>query len=106
MRPFLIGLCTLALVAGSARAAMITVVNLDGPNEGFNDPTPVAQVGGNPGTTLGEQRLIAFQYAADAWGALPPKVQEIFRNEGTEDVPVQYRDWIDAYYRRLSATRR
>ncbi len=50
------------------QAVTITVSNLDGPGEGFNDPTPVAPVGGNSGTTLGAQRLIAFQYAADAWG--------------------------------------
>jgi len=39
---------------------------------------------------------------ADEWGMLPPKVQEIFRNDGTADLPVQYRDWIDSYYRRLN----
>lgn len=50
-------------------AASITVVNVDGVNEGFNDPTPAAPVGGNPGTTVGQQRLIAFQFAADLWGA-------------------------------------
>ncbi len=27
------------------------------PRKGFNDPTPAAPVGGNPGTTLGQQRL-------------------------------------------------
>ena len=58
-----------ALPAPAAASAHITVVNADGPNEGFNDPTPVAPVGGNPGTTKGEQRLIAFQFAADVWGA-------------------------------------
>ncbi len=45
----------------------ITILNTDGVEEGFNDPTPVAPVGGNTGTTLGEQRLIAFQRAADIW---------------------------------------
>jgi hypothetical protein len=50
-------------------AAVITIVNNNAPNEGFNDPTPVAPVGGNTGTTLGQQRLIAFQHAADIWGA-------------------------------------
>jgi hypothetical protein len=49
--------------------ANITIVNVDGPGEGFNDPTPVAPVGGNPGTTLGQQRLNVFLYAADVWGA-------------------------------------
>ncbi|MGA9769164.1 MAG: PA domain-containing protein [Blastocatellia bacterium] len=60
------------LFAASDRAlgaATITVVSVDGANEGFNDPTPVAPVGGNPGTTRGQQRLIAFQFAADLWGA-------------------------------------
>jgi hypothetical protein len=50
-------------------AASIFIVNDDGPNEGFNDPTPAAPVGGNPGTTLGQQRLNAFQFAADVWGS-------------------------------------
>ena len=26
----------------------------------------------------------------------------MFRNKGSDDLPVQYRDWIDAYYRRLN----
>jgi len=45
------------------------IVNANDPGVGFNDPTPAAPVGGNPGTTLGEQRLYAFTYAADQWGA-------------------------------------
>ncbi|HEY6400552.1 MAG TPA: PA domain-containing protein, partial [Blastocatellia bacterium] len=60
------------LVFGSGAVfgqALITVVNGDGPNEGFNDPTPAAPVGGNAGTTLGQQRLIAFQHAAGIWGS-------------------------------------
>jgi len=60
----------LAFAGGAQAAATITVVNADSPGEGFNDPTPVPPVGGNPGTTLGQQRLIAFQYAADVWGQL------------------------------------
>lgn len=52
-----------------ASAATIVIVNQNAPGEGFNDPTPVAPVGGNPGTTLGEQRLNAFQHAANIWGA-------------------------------------
>jgi hypothetical protein len=49
--------------------ATIVILNNDGAGEGFNDPTAVAPVGGNTGTTLGQQRLIAFQAAADIWGA-------------------------------------
>ena len=50
-------------------AATITIVNADPPGIGFNDPTPVAPLGGNTGTTLGQQRLNAFQAAANKWGA-------------------------------------
>ncbi|HKY28014.1 MAG TPA: PA domain-containing protein, partial [Pyrinomonadaceae bacterium] len=59
----------LACSSTAFAGATITIVNLDGPGEGFNDPTPAAPVGGNPGTTLGQQRLIAFQHAANIWGA-------------------------------------
>ena len=60
----------LAVLASTGDAATITIINNDGPNEGFNDPTLVAPVGGNPGTTLGAQRLYVFQYAANIWGSL------------------------------------
>ena len=52
----------------AAAAATITIVNGDRAGVGFNDPTPVAPVGGNAGTTLGAQRLNAFQAAASKWG--------------------------------------
>ena len=63
-------LCLLA--AGTAGAAIITIVNNDGVNEGFNDPTARAPVGGNPGTTLGAQRLFVFQHAANLWASRLP----------------------------------
>lgn len=56
-------------IVGRADAASIRVIPRDGAGEGFNDPTPVAPVGGNQGTTLGEQRRIAFEYAAELWAA-------------------------------------
>lgn len=53
----------------ASQATTIRLVNHDGPNEGFNDATPALPVGGNPGTTIGAQRQIAFQRALDLWGA-------------------------------------
>ncbi len=50
-------------------AATLVIVNSNVANEGFNDTTPAAPVGGNIGTTLGQQRQIAFQAAANKWGA-------------------------------------
>ena len=59
----------LLAVAGSALAGTgrIVIINRDSPGEGFNDPTPAQPVGGNPGTTIGQQRLNVFQRAADRW---------------------------------------
>jgi PA domain-containing protein/flagellar hook capping protein FlgD len=67
----------LTLLTGVSHATTITIVNQDGPNEGFNDPTPAAPVGGNPGTTVGAQRLFVFQRAADIWEAILPSNIEI-----------------------------
>ncbi len=60
------------LAAPLAHAATITITNADGAGEGFNDPTPVAPVGGNPGVTLGAQRLNVFNHAAGIWGSILP----------------------------------
>jgi len=60
-------LCLVA--APPLQAATFVINNQDSPGEGFNDPTPVAPVGGNTGTTLGQQRLNLFQKAAETWGA-------------------------------------
>ena len=52
------------------QAAPIVINNLDSTGEGFNDPSspdPASTAGGNTGSTLGEQRLIAFQAAATIW---------------------------------------
>src|SRR5262249_25857317 len=55
------------IVSPVVHAATFVIRNDDNPLQGFNDPTPAAPVGGNPGTTIGQQRLIAFQFAADIW---------------------------------------
>jgi len=60
----------LLLVAASpSQAATFQLINIDGAGEGFNDTTPVPPVGGNPGTTLGQQRLNVFQMAGVIWGS-------------------------------------
>jgi PA domain len=58
------------LAARPLSAANIVIVNTDPAGTGLYDPTPVAPVGGNAGTTLGQQRLIVFQQAAAFWGSL------------------------------------
>lgn len=60
----------LVLLPLSGHAATFNIINGDGPGEGFNDSTSVNPIGNNPGTTLGDQRMFAVQWAADIWGAL------------------------------------
>ncbi len=78
MRRLITALLTLlllwALSTTAVAQAKIKIVNLDGPGEGFNDPTPAAPIGGNKGKTIGDQRLIAFQYAANIWGNVLPAI--------------------------------
>src|SRR5262245_60009812 len=62
-------LCAMLGTQAANAAATLVIEVLDGPGVGFNEPTPLAPVGGNPGVTLGEQRLIAFETAANIWGA-------------------------------------
>ena len=60
----------LALSASNVMAADLVPVILDGPGEGYYDATPAAPVGGNPGTTVGQQRQIVAKFAADLWGGV------------------------------------
>ena len=49
--------------------ATVILVNANAPGVGMNEPSPRAPVGGNTGTTLGQQRLNALRYAADIWAS-------------------------------------
>ena len=63
-------LAILLATAGSASAqGHIQIFNNNLPGVGFNDTTPATPVGGNPGTTLGEQRARVFLRAAAIWEA-------------------------------------
>lgn len=77
-----------SLVASQAQAAATIVINnINAAGIGFNDPTPAAPVGGNPGTTLGAQRLFAFTYAANLWGATLTSSQPIIINAQFSALP-------------------
>lgn len=55
----------------TASAANVILINGDaGTTVGLNDITPTAPKGGNPGTTIGEQRRITYQLAMDMWGSV------------------------------------
>jgi hypothetical protein len=46
------------------------LVNTDPDGVGFNEMTPATPVGGNAGTTVGQQRLIAYSRALQLWGSV------------------------------------
>ena len=56
------------VLAMPAFSADIILNNLDPAGVGFNDPTPATPVGGNAGTTIGAQRLVAYKRALELWG--------------------------------------
>lgn len=63
----LLTLTTLVVGAANLSAASVVIVNNDAPGVGLNDPSPRTPVAGNPGTTLGQQRLNVLQRAAEIW---------------------------------------
>lgn len=78
MRRHIVAAMALAILLGAAASASaqghFRIFNNNAPGVGFNDPTPAAPVGGNPGTTLGQQRINVFLRAASIWEAkLEPK---------------------------------
>jgi hypothetical protein len=65
-----IGLAALGAAPVAAVTFQFTII--DNPGVGFNDPTPVAPLSGNDGTTLGAQRLAALRAGAAVWEAILP----------------------------------
>lgn len=86
--------CALAMTGAfafaHADAAQLVLLNGDtGTGLGLDDPTPVAPVGLNPGTTLGQQRQIVYRFAMDLWGSVLKS-----------DVPIK----VGASFQRLNCT--
>jgi hypothetical protein len=81
-------LCLLASHSLYASASF-ELTNANADNEGFNDTTVVAPVGGNTGTTRGAQRLIAFNTALN-----------IISQTLSSDVPIQ----VSAEFNNLGST--
>jgi hypothetical protein len=78
-RPILALLLALAPVTALANAQII-IVNVNQAGVGFNDTTAATPIGGNSGTTIGQQRLNAFQTAADIWGSILDSTVPIYVN--------------------------
>jgi hypothetical protein len=108
VRVLLIAAAASLLPAGvvSAGPAQIVIVNINAPGVGFNDPAPRAPVGGNAGTTLGQQRLIAFEHAASIWSQtldsnVPIRIRAQFTQLGVNVLgsagpTVRFRDFPNA----------
>ena len=71
-------LVLLIVPATQVSAADIFLINLDPPGTGLNDPTPATPVGGNPGTTIGDQRINVYLFAAQLWGGTIESTVPVF----------------------------
>lgn len=63
-------LSVLLAVPAFAGIGKVIIINNDAAGVGLNDPTPAQPVGGNPGTTVGQQRMNVFQAAAARWSTM------------------------------------
>ncbi len=64
--------------AGHASAGQVYVDFFAAPGTGFADNTPAEPVGGNPGLTLGQQRIYVFLEAARIWTETLKPQQDIY----------------------------
>lgn len=67
---------------------------------GSDDLDPENRAGVDP--PADDTERVRYVDDIERWGHLPVHVQEVFRSEGGGDLPPQYRDWIEAYYKRLN----
>ena len=69
-------------------------------NQSSTQPARNASAGAPPKSGGDEARGRGSD--VDKWGDLPVHVRDVFRAQGGGDMPAAYRDWIDAYYRRMA----
>jgi len=79
-------LCLFLLLSLPTFAVDIQILNGDPAGFGLNDPTVVAPIAGNMGTTLGEQRLNVIARAVDIWAQnldsdVPVVIQAVFATQ-------------------------
>jgi hypothetical protein len=70
------------------------------PEDGAPNELPAEQRQGERGADS-ERGQGSDATGAGQWGELPPRMQEIFSNQVGDDLPLEYRDWIESYWRRL-----
>jgi len=64
--------------SSSSGAVEFVIYNGDDPGVGFNDMTPATPVGGNKGTTVGQQRINAYLRAFELWGAVLTSPEQVY----------------------------
>ena len=79
--------CWGASIAGAQADARFVLESIDDPGRGLLDPREVAPVGGNTGTTLGEQRRSALEHALSIWGAALDSTVDIHVAVRFDDFP-------------------
>jgi hypothetical protein len=57
---------------------------------------------GNQPPRRATEAVVHTPDAREAWGYLPEHARDVFRTQGGGQMPARYREWIDAYYRKLN----
>jgi len=65
------------------------------PGDGKNTTTKTP-----PGSET--EKLSRGADARETWGYLPEHARDVFRTQGGGQMPARYREWIDAYYKKLN----
>jgi hypothetical protein len=60
------------------------------------------QLAGNKPAKLATEAVEHTPDAREAWGYLPEHARDVFRTQGGGQMPARYREWIDAYYKKLN----
>jgi hypothetical protein len=72
------------------------------------NPKGNQKTGGDPKNQAGKTppgqptEKTAHGDSRDSWGYLPEHARDVFRTQGGGQMPARYREWIDAYYKKLN----
>jgi hypothetical protein len=72
------------------------------------NPRGNQKTGGDPKNQAGKTppgqatEKAAHADSRDSWGYLPEHARDVFRTQGGGQMPARYREWIDAYYKKLN----
>jgi len=72
------------------------------PSGNKKSPGDGQQLAGDKPPKLATEKAEHGPDARETWGYLPEHARDVFRSQGGGQMPARYREWIDAYYKKLN----